>query len=513
MGIQLKNTTTTVIKRVLAIGLFLMSIYINAQVEATEINESPYHVIKGHAYYLELDNYKPSIAAKAIPKSFKNPEELAIKLKKVLDGLGVNSSRLNAPKQNNYLDTISSAHVYYLYGMEKSIYVEKIKGKWYYSKETIEKLPELYDSIYILDINFKEYFHQDFWYKKFFSIRVIQWFGLLVLLLVSFLVYYLARSIYFSILSKYLRKKYDLMPNVKEQLKRSSLIFGALMGATFFNSLLPQIQLPVTWNALLLRSVGIGSIFLMVALINKIIDVIVAYLEERTHGSRDNQVIPVIRKLLKFVVWILGLVYVLQYLNIDVFTILTGLSIGGLALALAAQDTVKNLIGSVMIILDNPFRVDDWIEFDGVEGVVEEIGVRSTRIRTFEDSVVSVPNSILADNKVNNIGLRKYRRFKTKINLKNKISIDKISEFIDKIKTIIEEHPAVVDNRYEVGMEDMNNGQPTIMFYCFFDVSSYDLELRSRQEILTEIMVFAEEKGIEFGVPTSEINLNTKNAH
>ena len=137
----------------------------------------------------------------------------------------------------------------------------------------------------------------------------------------------------------------------------------------------------------------------------------------QTQNTMDDQLVPIIRKSLRVFVITFGTLAILQSLNLSIFPLLTGLSIGGLAFALAAQDTIKNFFGSVMIFLDKPFQIGHWITTDGIDGTVEEVGLRSTRIRTFSNSLVTVPNGKLADATINNHGLRVYRRFYTTLSI------------------------------------------------------------------------------------------------
>src|SRR5690606_33156269 len=107
---------------------------------------------------------------------------------------------------------------------------------------------------------------------------------------------------------------------------------------------------------------------------------------------------------------IMGGLFILQNLNVNVASLLAGLGIGGLAFALAAKDTLANFFGSIMIFSDRPFQVGDWVKIGDAEGIVEEVGFRSSRIRTFYDSLLSIPNGKIVDTPIDNYGARVYRR-------------------------------------------------------------------------------------------------------
>jgi hypothetical protein len=112
-----------------------------------------------------------------------------------------------------------------------------------------------------------------------------------------------------------------------------------------------------------------------------------------THTKLDDQLVPLLRKSMKVVVVLAGVLFGLQNLDVDVGSLLAGLGIGGIAFALAAKDTVSNFFGSVMIFVDRPFQIGDWIHVDGAEGIVEEVGFRTTRVRAFDDAMLIVPNA------------------------------------------------------------------------------------------------------------------------
>ena len=120
--------------------------------------------------------------------------------------------------------------------------------------------------------------------------------------------------------------------------------------------------------------------------------------------------------------------------------ILTGLGIGGLAFALAAKDTLSNLFGSLTVLIDKPFRIGDWVNIGGIEGIIEEVGLRSTRIRTFYDSLITVPNGTLTNVHVDNYGQRRSRRLNTKIGVQYDTPPERLEAFCEGIRELIRNH-------------------------------------------------------------------------
>ncbi|MCP4853098.1 MAG: mechanosensitive ion channel, partial [Fuerstiella sp.] len=151
----------------------------------------------------------------------------------------------------------------------------------------------------------------------------------------------------------------------------------------------PEIENVVNQVASLVAAVGV----LQVAY--RAIDIFMDVLARRasqTESKLDDSLVPLLRTAVRLFVTFVGLLFVLQNLDINVSSLIAGLGLGGLAIALAAQDTVRNLLGGVTIFADKPFEVGDWVVVDGVEGTIEAVGFRSTRVRTFYNSLISVPN-------------------------------------------------------------------------------------------------------------------------
>ena len=147
----------------------------------------------------------------------------------------------------------------------------------------------------------------------------------------------------------------------------------------------------------------------------------------------DGQLVPLVKKALRVSVVVMGLLVMFQKLGVEVVSVLAVLGLGGLAFALAAKDTCANLFGSVIILLDRPFHIGDQVIIGKTEGSVKSIGFRSARIRTFYNSVISVPNSVLANANIDNMGRREYRRIKAFLGATYDTPPAKIEAFIDGI--------------------------------------------------------------------------------
>lgn len=231
---------------------------------------------------------------------------------------------------------------------------------------------------------------------------------------------------------------------------------------------------------------------------------LIQYSQKKDLGI-DRDVIDVLGKSLKFFVVVFGALITIQNLGVNVMSVIAGLGLGGLALALAAKDTAANLFGSVMIFGDRPFRVGDYVKFSGIEGNVESIGFRSTRIRTPYDSLVTIPNATVANANIDNLGRRQYRRLQFILGLTYDTPSSKLARFTEKLtsffstlSTIRQDHNQAVFFNYSASSLDV---QVTV----FIKPTSAETELDIREKVLYGIAKVAEDLGIGFAFPTQSL--------
>jgi len=239
-------------------------------------------------------------------------------------------------------------------------------------------------------------------------------------------------------------------------------------------------------------------------------DVAAEYLSEltqRTRSKLDDQLVPLIRKSLKIFVAVLTFITVVQELGFNVSGLIAGLGIGGLAVALAARDSLANLFGSFVILLDRPFQVGDWIVADDVEGVVEEVGFRSTRIRTFAKTLITMPNAKLADASINNWSRMPIRRVKMTVGVTYETTAEQMERAVEKIRSILREHPLVHQDFFLVYFTDFGESSLDIFVYYFTTTTVWGEYLAVRQEVNLAIMRALEELGLEIAFPSRALYL------
>lgn len=243
----------------------------------------------------------------------------------------------------------------------------------------------------------------------------------------------------------------------------------------------------------------------------RLVDFLSAYLSHRASRSAnklDDALVPLFRQALKVLVTLIGLIFIASNLGINVTGLIAGLGLGGLAFALAAKDMVQNIFGSITVISDGTFMVGDWIKVGDVQGTVENIGFRSTRIRTFHNSVLTVPNSQFITANVDNLGKRQYRRYKTTLGITYDTPPEKIPEFCEGMRKLVENHPKMRNEGYYVHLNSFSESSIDILVYVFFQVRDWAEELQAREEFILQTIELAASLGVEFAFPTRTVYLN-----
>lgn len=231
-----------------------------------------------------------------------------------------------------------------------------------------------------------------------------------------------------------------------------------------------------------------------------------------TKDKGDDQLIVFFRDFVKAIIYIIGILFILKIgFKVDVGALLTGLSIVGAALALAAKESIENLIASFIIFFDKPFFTGDLVKVNNVTGTVEHIGLRSTRIRTNEQTLVTVPNKQMVDGIVDNWSMRSGRRAEFKIELSNTAKTIHIEEFVVDLKTILEEKKPII-NKYTVFITDFNKASTTVTIEYFTMPIEMDAFLNIKQEIAIFIKNTSEKHQLKLANHTTDIIISNAEA-
>lgn len=395
-------------------------------------------------------------------------------------------------------------------------------GQWRFSRETIEAIPALFQEIrdrplvegapttrFIDSPTAWFRTHLPHWlFERTIILENFQWFGLFLVILLGSI---LDRVIRF-LMERVLRHRFrdDDYDYNSEYLRALAKWTGISIGAFAWVIGMSWLGLPeMLYLILRIAAVLLATMAGVLALL-KVVDLFALTLEKktsRTGTKMDDLLVPLLRKTLKVFIVVFGIVIVADNLDVNITGVIAGLGLGGLAFALAAKDTVENLFGSITILLDRPFHIGDWIEMETVEGTVEAIGFRSTRVRTFYDSLVTIPNSNLIKAKVDNYGARRRRRVRCFLSITYNTPPEKVDAFCEGIREIIRRHPYTAKVNYHVWFNQFGSHSLDILLYMFHEVPDWATELRERHRLFLDIMRLAKRLGVEFAFPTQTLYL------
>lgn len=230
-------------------------------------------------------------------------------------------------------------------------------------------------------------------------------------------------------------------------------------------------------------------------------------LARRTDNDLDDTLVPLLRKAAKVMITILAFLLSAQNLGYSVGGLLAGLGLGGLAFALAAKDTLANLFGGVTILLDRPFKAGDWITFDGADGVVEEIGLRSSRIRTFAKTLTTVPNQTLSNAVVENHSLMPKRRIKMTVGVTYATTPAQMRALVARVEAMLQAHEGIDQEFMLVKFTEFGASSLDLFVYCFSRSTDWAEHLQVRQEVNLGIMDIVAELGLGIAFPTRTVHL------
>jgi MscS family membrane protein len=396
-------------------------------------------------------------------------------------------------------------------------------GEYLFSPETVERLPEFYRKIEHLPY---QSHGTDGWYKRYryggaglrriiplkwmrampdwarvllFDQPLWRWFGLVVVLFAASGIFLLVRRVATSWARRgsgsELRLQWSRLVSAVTLLillPVGAYVFATNLRLSGYILEVATLSLWATFTLTLTWAVWLSSHVLAESIVAS---------QQMLTGSIDSQLIRLGLRLVATILSITILVVGAQQLGIPAYSVIAGLGIGGIAVALAAKDSLANLIGSLLIMFEKPFRVGHWIKVDNTEGFVESIGFRSTRIRTFHNSLVSIPSNHLVNSTVDNMAMRKRNAVRTILHISYATPADKVEHFVAAIQQLIENHPNTYKKWFRVRFEDFGEYGLTILVNFLLEESDHQIEQVERQRILLDILKLAETMGIQFAIP------------
>lgn len=329
----------------------------------------------------------------------------------------------------------------------------------------------------------------------------------LLALTIIFLSVVLGRVIYW-VFKKFVRiftskTKTSLDDIVVDMVEEPAVFVVVVMGVWFA---LKSLTLPETMTTIISNSYQVIIALLVGWLLSRLFDALyreyMIPLAEKTENDLDDQLMPIVSKGVKMIIWVMAIIIGLNNAGYDVAALIAGLGIGGLALAMAAKDTVSNIFGGFTIFADQPFKINDRIKIAGYDGVVTEIGVRSTRLKTLEGRIVTMPNSKFADAPVENISWEPSRKVKITLGLTYDTTPEKMQLAMDLLSQISEANQQT-EEKVTIGFTDFGDFSMNIMF-IYYICKGEDI-MNTQTAINMEILKKFNDAGLEFAFPTQTL--------
>ena len=233
--------------------------------------------------------------------------------------------------------------------------------------------------------------------------------------------------------------------------------------------------------------------------------ILVKKIKERLNRDLEDSMFDFLLKISRAIIYVVAAFIIITLLGINLNGLIAGLGISGVIITLAAQDTAKNLFGGLVIFLDKPFTVGDWIEMSPFEGTVEDITFRSTRIRTFENSVVNIPNSIISESSVINWSKMEKRRYKTNLCIQLDTPLEKLEKLQARIREMLQEKEGIYDESIIVKFDEIKDNGINILVCSYTDSVDYLSYLAEKENINCKIMKILREEDIELAYDTKTV--------
>ncbi|WP_331774465.1 mechanosensitive ion channel family protein [Sulfurospirillum sp. 1612] len=295
-----------------------------------------------------------------------------------------------------------------------------------------------------------------------------------------------------------------LLSIIEAPLRMSIILFGFYLAKEWLK--VPKLDLFL--NGVIKTFVTIIIFWILYKLVHKF-SYILSKFSSKFGREMGDDIKNFIIKTLKIFIIIIGSMSVLQGWGINVSAFIASLGLVGMAFALAAKDTAANLFGSLVIFTDRPFKVGDWIQTPDVQGIVERIGIRSTKVRDFAQALTSVPNAIIANSAIINWSKMGKRRIKMRIGLTYDTSSEQMQKILDEIREMLNNHEGVHKGLIMVNFDEFEDSALSIFCYFFTITTNWKTFLATREDINLKIMKIVEENKASFAFPSQSLYIES----
>ncbi len=354
---------------------------------------------------------------------------------------------------------------------------------------------------------------------------------LLIFILVS-LFYFLRKIVYFAIEKALIQIQFlqNYVANIVSKIYKLIELFILLIGIEMIIYIYNDFSGIENINKLFNMAYYMIITFIVYQVLNVVVGMKIHNIDlENKHIK--NEMINISLKIVNFMIFLVGLLIILSYAGVDLTAILSGLGIGGLAVALAARESLSNFFGTVSILLSDVFSQGDWIVIGKEEGVVIEIGLRVTTLRTFDNALIAIPNGLLANQDVKNWNKRIIgRRIKMNLGVKYNSKSSDIKNAVNEIREMLLNHPQIATQNtfcdYDSGkstklvshddeqgvkktllvyLDEFSSSSITILVYCFTKSTDWELWLQTKEDVMYKIMGIFEKNSLEFAFASMSI--------
>lgn len=374
-----------------------------------------------------------------------------------------------------------------------------------HSTEIIEKLDiNFFPQVQYLLNQLYSSSHGEFFYETYFNIPL----GNIIAAFFSFFFFLLLRKLFANLvinvlqpLTKRTKTYYD--ERILSALKGPLTFVFIIIGVRLFFALL-FLETDVVNH--IINSMIAYNVFWAIYEMSYALRGVVYHFTARFNPELSHEMGNFILAFIRAIILAIGLGAILQVWGINVAGLVAGLGIGGLAFALAAKDTAANLFGSIALLLDKSIRIGEWIKIEGVEGVVEDIGMRTTKIRSFNKSLITLPNQMLANSPIENFSRRGIRRIKMTIGVTYSTTSEQMEKILTEITTMLRNHKDIAQKEtLLVNFTSFGDSSLDIFIYTFSNTANWEKYMKIKEDVNLKIMKIIEENGSDFAFPSRSL--------
>jgi MscS family membrane protein len=491
--------------RILVLALALTSVARAA--DPPEGCKTPRAAVESVFGWLEPSHYNPAKAIRCLDRSGRSVAELresAQRIKSVYESRALRIDPKKLSDEPNWVNPQGGKQSFLPHSSLPRIEVERQPdGEWRWTRSALDRVDELHEDGLAQR---HAYFIQKLpaWTRTtVLGVEIWQAIALVLIVLAA----YALRSVIRAVVKVRLAK---LAEERGAHLTAQIAQVFATPGACLLLALMLRLTYPslgLSLDAAVVVSTFIKAlvVFGLVVALYRLTDVFSTHLSQRAQKSEsklDDQFVPLFRKATKVLIVIAGILLVLQNLDVNVMSLVAGLGIGGLAVALAAKDSIANLFGSVMIFTDRPFSIGDWVKVESVEGRIEEVGFRSTKIRTLADTVVVLPNARFMEATIENFSARRARRIHATFAVTYDTPLEKLQAFIEGIRAIVQANPNTQKDTYEIHFSGFSPTGLEVYVHFYTVRLTWSEELRERHNVFSEILRLTVALGVKLSAPS-----------